>query len=102
MNDPKSATPKGKGTEYRAITNVGFGKDRPDVKAGELFNLDDDDQAKDLIAKGVISKNVKPSADDLAKESQAVDPNVAPEVTRETSAKGASAGGHGKTSGSSK
>lgn len=98
--------PKGKGAQYRAITNVSFGKDRSQVKAGETFFLDDEDQAKDLIARGAISKNVKPSADDLAKESPTTDPNVtAPEATTEpapAAVKVSSPSTSGKTAGGSK
>lgn len=61
-------TEKAKGTQYRAVTNVSFGKDRGPVKAGDLFYLDDDDVAKDLIARGAISKNTKPTADELTAE----------------------------------
>jgi hypothetical protein len=115
MTDSKS-----KGTQYRAVTNVSFGKDRAPVKAGDLFSLDDDDVAKDLLEKGAISKNIKPSQDDLAKENpteadinKGEPPNAA--MTRgmeadakiagndvQGSAKGASAGGPGKTTASQK
>jgi hypothetical protein len=115
MSDSKS-----KGTQYRAVTNVSFGKDRAPVKAGDFFYLDDDDQAKDLIAKGAISKNIKPSQDDLAKENpteadinKGEPANAA--MTRgmdadakkqqedvQGSAKGASASGPGKSTSASK
>lgn len=72
---PASAPAKSKGTQYRALTNVSFGKDRSPVKAGEIFSLDDDDQAKDLIGKGVITKQLKPTDEELAAAANPVDPN---------------------------
>jgi len=67
---------KSKGTNYRALTNVSFGKaeegkaTRAAVKAGDIFSLDDDDVAKDLLAKGAISKTLKPTAEESAKEAK--------------------------------
>jgi hypothetical protein len=64
MTDP--ARPTGKpgttGQKYRALQNISFGKDRPAVGPGDIFQLDDAAQAKDLLAKGYISTNVAPKA----------------------------------------
>jgi hypothetical protein len=48
-----------KGTQYRALQNISFGKARPAVKAGQLFNHDDAGVVKELLAKKAITTDVK-------------------------------------------
>ena len=48
-----------KGPKFRARINVSFGKMRPTVMAGEIFQLDDPDLAKKLLADGAISSDLK-------------------------------------------
>jgi hypothetical protein len=62
---------KSKGTSYRALTNISLGKSKDGtlhapVKAGDVFSLDDDDVAEDLLAKGAISKTLKPTEEEIA------------------------------------
>jgi len=47
-----------KGKKYKARTNVSFGKTRPMVMAGETFNLDDPDLAKELLASNSITADL--------------------------------------------
>ena len=49
----------GKGKKYRARINVSFGKQRPMVNVGEIFQLDDADLAKRLLAEGSITEDLK-------------------------------------------
>jgi hypothetical protein len=71
-----------KGKQYRALHNVGFGKDRAQVPAGQIFNLDDADVAKELLAKGAISEDLKPGqpADRTAEEINRGEPANAAKV----------------------
>jgi hypothetical protein len=65
-----------KGKRYKAITNVSFGKLRPTVMAGETFQLDDDDLAKELIANGSITKDLDfVDESKAAGEASQTDPN---------------------------
>jgi endonuclease YncB( thermonuclease family) len=83
MTDPSKTPPSGKGTsdvskgkKYRAVTNVSFGKDRAPVVAGQVFQLDDADLAKELIKKGAITDkfNDAPSGDKTLDEINAGEP----------------------------
>jgi hypothetical protein len=55
-----------KGTKYRAKINISFGKVRPTVMAGEIFQLDDPDMVKKLLANGSISTDLKVPAKEAA------------------------------------
>jgi hypothetical protein len=99
MTDPNAAKKPDptKGKQYRAVSNISFGKDRKPVAAGEVFNLDDDAQAKDLLAKGVITANVKatPAPERTAEQINQGEPANAAKVRGDAAeeAAGASAGG---------
>jgi hypothetical protein len=54
---PKGSDPT-KGPKFKAVTNVSFGKLRPTVMAGQVFQLDDADLAKELLASGSITKDL--------------------------------------------
>lgn len=47
-----------KGKKYKARTNISFGKSRPQVMAGETFNLDDPELAKELLASNSITADL--------------------------------------------
>jgi hypothetical protein len=60
-----------KGPKFRARTNVSFGKVRPTVMAGEIFQLDDPDLAKKLLAAGTISSDLKGAKEPEVKAGEA-------------------------------
>jgi hypothetical protein len=69
-----------KGPKFRARHNVSFGKIRPTVMAGEIFQLDDPDLAKKLLAEGAISTDLKGAKEPEVKPGEATrtDPTKPP------------------------
>ncbi len=59
------------GPKFRARTNISFGKMRPTVMAGEIFQLDDADLAKKLLAEGTISSDLKGAKEPATKPGEA-------------------------------
>jgi hypothetical protein len=60
-----------KGPKFRARTNISFGKVRPTVMAGEIFQLDDADLAKKLQDAGQISSDLKGAKEPPVKAGEA-------------------------------
>jgi hypothetical protein len=60
-----------KGPKFRARTNVSFGKVRPTVMAGDIFQLDDPDLAKKLLDAGTISSDLKGAKEPAGKPGEA-------------------------------
>lgn len=91
-----------KGKKYRARINISFGKQRPIVNAGEVFQLDDVELAKKLLAEGSISDDLKGKDEPETKEGEATrtDTSMPPaNVTRnaaETRGAAADVAGAGK------
>lgn len=55
----KDAKDFSKGKKYKALTRISFGHARPAVEAGQTFNLDDEEMAKQLLATNSITADMK-------------------------------------------